>query len=162
MIRRPPRSTPKPSSAASDVYKRQVVKHSSCFSMERTADLMAWWEKVLADLRTDPLSTASYLDWTAKLSLLTQLRERYHCGWEDPRLSAFDFSYSDIRPAGIYNTLVAKGRMSRLVEESAVQHAISQPPCSTRAWLRGTLVQKFGSAIMACLLYTSPSPRDRG
>ena len=126
-----------------------VVKHSSCFSMERTADLMAWWEKVLADLRTDPLSTASYLDWTAKLSLLTQLRERYHCGWEDPRLSAFDFSYSDIRPAGIYNTLVAKGRMSRLVEESAVQHAISQPPCSTRAWLRGTLVQKFGSAIMA-------------
>ena len=25
MIRRPPRSTPKPSSAASDVYKRQVV-----------------------------------------------------------------------------------------------------------------------------------------
>jgi len=26
MIRRPPRSTPKPSSAASDVYKRQVVE----------------------------------------------------------------------------------------------------------------------------------------
>ena len=25
MIRRPPRSTPKPSSAASDVYKRQVL-----------------------------------------------------------------------------------------------------------------------------------------
>ena len=27
MIRRPPRSTPKPSSAASDVYKRQVIAH---------------------------------------------------------------------------------------------------------------------------------------
>ena len=27
MIRRPPRSTPKPSSAASDVYKRQIVLH---------------------------------------------------------------------------------------------------------------------------------------
>ena len=29
MIRRPPRSTPKPSSAASDVYKRQDKKYSS-------------------------------------------------------------------------------------------------------------------------------------
>ena len=29
MIRRPPRSTPKPSSAASDVYKRQHYRHSS-------------------------------------------------------------------------------------------------------------------------------------
>ena len=28
MIRRPPRSTPKPSSAASDVYKRQAQRHS--------------------------------------------------------------------------------------------------------------------------------------
>ena len=27
MIRRPPRSTPKPSSAASDVYKRQDYRH---------------------------------------------------------------------------------------------------------------------------------------
>ena len=27
MIRRPPRSTPKPSSAASDVYKRQIYNH---------------------------------------------------------------------------------------------------------------------------------------
>ena len=29
MIRRPPRSTPKPSSAASDVYKRQAYSHTS-------------------------------------------------------------------------------------------------------------------------------------
>ena len=30
MIRRPPRSTPKPSSAASDVYKRQPLNDSTC------------------------------------------------------------------------------------------------------------------------------------
>ena len=35
MIRRPPRSTPKPSSAASDVYKRQVFKVVIEFEFEK-------------------------------------------------------------------------------------------------------------------------------
>ena len=33
MIRRPPRSTPKPSSAASDVYKRQMYSERTCYTL---------------------------------------------------------------------------------------------------------------------------------
>ena len=36
MIRRPPRSTPKPSSAASDVYKRQIHLHVTFSHIERS------------------------------------------------------------------------------------------------------------------------------
>ena len=39
MIRRPPRSTPKPSSAASDVYKRQVI--SKNFSVKISEDYIS-------------------------------------------------------------------------------------------------------------------------
>ena len=38
MIRRPPRSTPKPSSAASDVYKRQVVIGVMVMEVDKVAD----------------------------------------------------------------------------------------------------------------------------
>lgn len=123
--------------------------HHSCFSKERTEDLCTWWKKVLKDLRSDPMATSHYLDWTAKLALLTKLQERYQCGWDDARLTALDFSYSDLRPSGIYNKLVAAGRMRLMVDEAAVRTAVTHAPTTTRAWLRGALVEKFGSAIVA-------------
>ena len=123
--------------------------HHSCFSKELTDDLFTWWDKVLKDLRTDPLSTSNYLDWTAKLALLTKLQRRYQCGWDDARLTALDFAYSDLRPSGIYNKLVAAGRMQRLIDEPVVRTAVTHAPTTTRAWLRGTLVEKFGPAIVA-------------
>ena len=39
MIRRPPRSTPKPSSAASDVYKRQIMEFAKKFMTEKAEKL---------------------------------------------------------------------------------------------------------------------------
>jgi len=45
MIRRPPRSTPKPSSAASDVYKRQAY--------ESKAEYMVMFDKDFLDLRNE-------------------------------------------------------------------------------------------------------------
>ena len=54
MIRRPPRSTPKPSSAASDVYKRQILKVriSENRPIERPiiAKILAFDEKLFPDL----------------------------------------------------------------------------------------------------------------
>ena len=39
MIRRPPRSTPKPSSAASDVYKRQLPEDEEDFQNEELSNI---------------------------------------------------------------------------------------------------------------------------
>ena len=43
MIRRPPRSTPKPSSAASDVYKRQLL-HKSQASADRAKEVLKFFD----------------------------------------------------------------------------------------------------------------------
>jgi len=52
MIRRPPRSTPKPSSAASDVYKRQKYRDAMSYSKIRSLKLrtLSWSENDIADL----------------------------------------------------------------------------------------------------------------
>ncbi len=132
--------------------------HHSCFSKERTEDLCTWWKKVLKDLRSDPMATSHYLDWTAKLALLTKLQERYQCGWDDARLTALDFSYSDLRPSGIYNKLVAAGRMRLMVDEAAVRTAVTHAPTTTRAWLRGALVESSVQPSSQHRGTVSPSP----
>ena len=70
MIRRPPRSTPKPSSAASDVYKRQkengittevnVLLHGNCIAWFDTASndfniSSAGWETVTTKSRLNAI-----------------------------------------------------------------------------------------------------------
>ena len=65
MIRRPPRSTPKPSSAASDVYKRQDV--AKAFSWKSL--LPQWMVDVLGSETGKKLAETASLavDWWKKL-----------------------------------------------------------------------------------------------
>ncbi len=107
------------------------------------------WEEILNDLQRDPMSTADRLDWTAKLSLLRGYRER-GLAWEDPRLALVDIQYHDIDPArGLYHALVKRGRMTTLVPEEDVRHAMESAPTDTRAWLRGLVVSEFSDHVLA-------------
>ena len=61
MIRRPPRSTPKPSSAASDVYKRQVRTHKSAENFPIEEHLAYKIAKVAADPVEVPAETTEMI-----------------------------------------------------------------------------------------------------
>src|SRR6185312_14573723 len=89
---------------------------------EMTADVLTRWESVLTRLAEDPMQLSRELDWVAKLELLEGYRSRDGLSWSHPRLQLVDLQYSDIRPdRGLYNRLVARGRMQRLVTEEEVQ-----------------------------------------
>ena len=61
-----------------------------------------------------------------------------------------DLQYSDVRlDKGLYNRLVARGSMKRLVTEQQVMDAVSTPPESTRAYFRGECMRRFGTDIAA-------------
>ncbi|MCJ7725785.1 MAG: proteasome accessory factor PafA2 [Acidimicrobiia bacterium] len=108
------------------------------------------WESVLTDLERDPLSTADRLDWTAKLSLLEGFRERDGLPWSDPKLRLLDLQYHDVDPQrGLYHRLVAAGRMQRLFTDEEVRWASSKPPTRTRAYFRGTCVERFADEVVA-------------
>lgn len=125
-------------------------------------ELLDEWERVLVDLERDPLLTSDRLDWTAKLRLLENYRQRQNLSWSHPRLAAVALQYHDIEPSrSIYHRLVAGGAMRRLFTDAEVERAERYPPEDTRAWFRGTCVSRFGPSLVAAnwdslLFETSP------
>jgi len=113
-------------------------------------DVLRTWGEILDALRRDPMETADRLDWTAKLRLLEGFRARDGLAWSSPRLQLVDLQYSDVRlDKGLYNRLVARGSMKRLVTEDEVLAAITTPPQDTRAYFRGRCLERYPNAIAA-------------
>ena len=115
-----------------------------------TAEVMRLWGDVLHRLEVDPALCAAELDWVAKLQVLDGFRERDGLDWSDPRLRAVDIQWSDVRPEkGLFRRLAARGRMTTLVDPVAVEAAVTTPPEDTRAWFRGTCLDRFPTQIAA-------------
>src|SRR5487761_820088 len=94
-----------------------------------TVQVLERWESVLTRLAEDPMQLSRELDWVAKLELLEGYRSRDKLAWDAPKLQLFDLQYSDVRQEkGLYNSLVARGRMAQMADEHAVGWAIDNPP----------------------------------
>jgi proteasome accessory factor PafA2 len=116
----------------------------------QTADVLRRWLDVLDRLAADPMQLAGELDWPAKLRLLEGFRERDGLGWAAPRLALVDLQYSDVRlDKGLYNRLVSRGSMERLVNETEVLAAVTDPPEDTRAYFRGRCVSRYADRLAA-------------
>ena len=108
------------------------------------------WEAALVTLTIDPLRLAGQLDWVTKLQLMDGYRTRDGIGWNHPRLQLVDLQYSDVRAdRGLYNKLVAAGRMERLLDEPDVRAAVTNPPEDTRAYFRGRCLQQYPDSVAA-------------
>jgi proteasome accessory factor A len=117
---------------------------------ELTADVLERWEFALTRLAEDPMQLAGDLDWVTKLQLADGYRYRDGIGWGHPRLQLVDLQYSDVRPdRGLYNRLVAAGRMRRLLDEHDVLRAVTEPPEDTRAYFRGRCLRQYPEAVAA-------------
>jgi proteasome accessory factor A len=113
-------------------------------------DVLRTWGQVLDDLAADPAKCADRLDWPAKLRLLEGYRARDSLNWGSPRLQLVDLQYADVRlDKGLYNRLVSRGSMRRLVSEEEVRDAVTKPPEDTRAYFRGRCLERYPTAIAA-------------
>jgi proteasome accessory factor PafA2 len=113
-------------------------------------DVLRTWGEVLGDLSRDPMSCADRLDWPAKLRLLEGYRARDGLNWGSPRLHLVDLQWADVRlDKGLYNRLVSRGSMKRLVSEEEVLEAVLAPPEDTRAYFRGRCLERYPNAIAA-------------
>lgn len=134
------------------IYHERVAAHRERQGGDdaRAADLMEKWAMVLDLLERDPMECADILDWPAKLRLLEGVRKREGLGWAASKLHLIDLQYSDVRlDKGLYNRLVARGSMKRLVTEQEVLDAMKNPPTDTRAYFRGECLRRFGADIAA-------------
>ena len=134
------------------IYLERVAKHVDRKGEDdpRARDIIDRWATVLDLLERDPMECANMLDWPAKLRLLEGMRNREGLGWAASKLHLVDLQYSDVRlDKGLYNRLVARGSMERLVSEQQVLDAMSNPPTETRAYFRGECLRRFGADIAA-------------
>ncbi|WP_228985349.1 proteasome accessory factor PafA2 family protein, partial [Streptomyces sp. DH12] len=117
---------------------------------EQTKDVLARWEDTLTRLENDPMSLAGELDWVAKRELMEGYRRRDGLDWDAARLHLVDLQYADVRPEkGLYNRLVARGRMKRLLDEAEVERARTAPPEDTRAYFRGRCLEQYADDVAA-------------
>ncbi|SIR89300.1 depupylase/deamidase Dop [Williamsia sterculiae] len=134
------------------IYHERCARHQEQSGADdpRAQHVLDTWAEVLDRLERDPIGCADILDWPAKLRLLEGFRSREGLGWSAPRLQLVDLQYSDVRlDKGLYNRLVARGSMQRLVSENEVIAAVTTPPEDTRAYFRGECLRRFGADIAA-------------
>jgi proteasome accessory factor A len=109
------------------------------------------WEQILCGLmdlkicqsemalERDGADLKRKIDWILKLWLLDRSRRK---GADERQLKKLDLKYHDLDPdTGLYERCLMLDLVDRLVAESDIQAARSDPPRDTRARLRGLVVQ---------------------
>jgi len=109
---------------------------------ETTRDLIEYWGDVLQKLATNPMELAQELDWVIKKNVMDSFIARKNCGWDDPRVALMDLQYHDVkRNRGLYYLLERQDVVERLATEEEIQRAMTVPPQSTRAKVRGDFIK---------------------
>lgn len=117
---------------------------------DEATDLLQAWHATIDQLRTDPMQLADRLDWVAKLALMESYRSRDALAWDDPKLALIDLQYTDIDPArSLYQALIRKGRMQRLLTDAEIDEAMVDPPTDTRAYFRGRCMARYPKSVVA-------------
>ena len=106
--------------------------------------------RVLNGLEHDPSSLKGQLDWVAKYELIQRLcATGMAARFDDPRISALDLQYHDLRPdksplrTTWHRTADRRGRGGRLGGHRATRHS------TTCAYFRGECLRHFPDAIVA-------------
>jgi proteasome accessory factor A len=101
------------------------------------------WEHCLKGLEADPLSLHRECDWVAKYRLLDRYRDRHGLSLHSPAVSLLDLQYHDVdRNRGIYYRLQRHDQIDRICDDADIAAAMTVPPQTTRARLRGEFVKK--------------------
>jgi len=109
-------------------------------------DVLLRWQHVLLGLKSDPMSVANVVDWVAKLRIVEGFTLRHGLQHDDARLKAIDLQYHDMR---VDKCLALRAGLEVLCETDEVLRSMSQPPSSTRAFFRGTVLQRWPHAVIA-------------
>jgi proteasome accessory factor A len=100
------------------------------------------WENLLTGLEKDPLSLHRECDWVAKHRLIERYREKHDLPLSSPRLALLDLAYHDVsKERGLFYLLERKNEMERVVTDESIETAMTEPPATTRAKLRGQFIK---------------------
>jgi proteasome accessory factor A len=101
------------------------------------------WEHVMERLEADPLSLGTEVDWVVKYHLIEAYRARHGLALTHPRVALIDLAYHDVtRARSLYYLLERRDALERIATDRQIQEAVTTPPQTTRARLRGAFIKK--------------------
>jgi proteasome accessory factor A len=101
------------------------------------------WEHCLKGLESDPMSLARECDWVSKYQLIDAYRARHNLTLGHPKVALVDLQYHDVnRSRGLYYRMAARDRVERICDDAQITTAMSDPPSTTRARLRGEFIKR--------------------
>lgn len=130
-------------------YLELVRSHCDLADRQR-ASMVDDWEQVLDDLERDPAACRDRLDWVAKYHLIREFQAAEGLGDDDPWLRSLDLAYHHLDAAeGLYFGLEQSGAVRGVPHDELVRNAMTTPPATTRAVVRGLCIRKFPAAVEA-------------
>jgi proteasome accessory factor A len=106
----------------------------------RVLDL--WTRTVQAVESQDLTGIETEIDWAIKRRLLLRYADKHGLELNDARIAQLDLAYHDIDPArGLFSVAQRSGLVARVTDDTAVEQAMTTPPQTTRAKLRGDFVR---------------------
>lgn len=132
------------------IYQRVMNTLSDAGELEATRerimiaglDPLELWGRALKCFETQDFSPVNTeLDWVIKKNLLEQNAKRLQVAMNSPVISRLDLAYHDIGSKGLSPVLEAAGLMRQLIPLKEIETAKSCPPTTTRANIRGAILQ---------------------
>jgi proteasome accessory factor A len=125
-----------------DYYSRAADFVASRGGDEATQQVLDLWGRTLKAVESGDLSSVdTEIDWVIKKKLIDRYAAKNGLDLSSPRIAQLDLTYHDVRPGrGLYSLLAARGQASRVVTDDAIAEAVTVPPQTTRARLRGEFV----------------------
>ena len=123
-------------------YERvaQFVEHrGSDPESERVLDA---WGHALQMLADDPMKLSRTVDWVAKYQMVEDFRQRHQLSLSDPKVTMLDLQFHDVdRQRGLHYLLQQRCKIDRVIDDELIDHAVEEPPETTRAKLRGEFIR---------------------
>jgi proteasome accessory factor A len=124
-------------------YLERVMRYMRASALSPEVErAVAMWEHLLTGLEKDPLTLHREVDWVAKYHLIERYKMRHGLPLSSAKLALIDLNYHDVnRERGLFYTLERAGLVDRMVTDASVTKAMTDPPATTRARLRGEFIR---------------------
>ncbi len=101
------------------------------------------WQHCLTQIADDPLKLTKECDWVMKHRIIEAYRARHGLALNDARVALVDLQYHDVnRARSLYYRMQAHCIPERMCLDEDINHAVENPPATTRARLRGEFIKR--------------------
>ncbi len=125
-------------------YLDRALKYADSRDLDpQDKQALQMWEHCLTQIAKDPLNLSRECDWVMKHHLIEAYRERHGLALSDSRVALLDLQYHDVnRSRSLFYRMQNRGMTERMCVDAEINHAVENPPATTRARLRGEFIRR--------------------